>query len=144
MREQSLEFRCDRCRMWLNMPCAMETMSITNLRKFFKWANQEYWRNEESTHLFFSYIPEVLEDLKDKWDQESITLQKVYEDPKFDSSGNYISDKDERERRRNHNRQLLSEVKKAKTRYERFLRRIPKLEAIKEEALDGTRTEKNS
>lgn len=133
MTERSLEFRCYRCRMTLNMPVAMEEMPITNLRKFFKYMDQEYWRNEESTHLFFSYIPEILEDLKDKWGQESIRFQKEYQDPKFDSSGNYISDKEEREKRRNHNKRLMNKVKAAKARYERFQKRVPKLEELKEQ-----------
>ena len=85
------------------MPVAMEEMPITNLRKIFKLMEDEYWRNEESTRLFFAYIPEILEDLKDKWGEESLKFQKEYQDPKFDSSGNYISDKEEREKRRNHN-----------------------------------------
>ena len=59
MTERSLEFRRYGCRMTLNMPVAMEEMSITNLRKFFKLMDEEYWRNEESTRSFFSYIPEI-------------------------------------------------------------------------------------
>ena len=48
MTERSLEFRRYGCRMTLNMPVAMEEMPITNLRKFFKLMDEEYWRNEES------------------------------------------------------------------------------------------------
>ena len=127
---QSLEFRCYSCRMTLNMPVAMEEITIANLRKFFKWADQEYWRNEDSTRLFFSYIPEIVEELKSEWDQASLTFQKEYQDPKF-KNGNYINDKEERERRRNHNKRLMSKVKAAKARYERFQKRVPKLEELK-------------
>lgn len=133
MTERSLEFRRYSCRMTLNMPVAMEEMPITNLRKIFKLMDDEYWRNEESTHLFFTYIPEILEDLKDKWGEESLRFQKEYQDPKFDSSGNYISDKEEREKRRNHNKRLMNKVKAAKARYERFQKRVPKLEELKEQ-----------
>ena len=133
MLQQSLEFRCYSCRMTLNMPRAMEEMPITNLRKFFKWADQEYWRNEGSTRLFFSYIPEIAEDLKDKWGEASLEAQRDYQDPKFDSHGNYISDKEEREKRRNHNKRLLSRVKAAKARYERFLKKAEKLKELKEQ-----------
>lgn len=133
MIERSLEFNCYRCRMTLNMPIAMEDMTITNLRKIFKFMDQEYWRNEENTHLFFSYIPEVLEDLKGRWGEESRTFQKEYQDPKFDSSGNYISDKEEREKRRNHNKKLMSKVKAAKARYERFQKKIPKLKELQKQ-----------
>ena len=133
MKAESLEFRCYGCRMTLNMPVAMEDMTITNLRKFFKFMDQEYWRNEESTQKFFSYIPEILEDLKDKWGEASLTFQKDYQDPKFDSSGNYISDKEEREKRRNHNQRLMNKVKAAKAKYERFQKRVPKLEELKEQ-----------
>ena len=133
MKAESLEFRCYGCRMMLNMPVAMEDMTITNLRKFFKFMDQEYWRNEENTQKFFSYIPEILEDLKDKWGEASLTFQKDYQDPKFDSSGNYISDKEEREKRRNHNQRLMNKVKAAKAKYERFQKRVPKLEELKEQ-----------
>ena len=133
MKKQSLEFNCYSCRMTLNMPVAMEDMPIGNLRKFFKFMDQEYYRNEESTQLFFSYIPEILEDLKDRWGDASIAFQKEYQDPKFDSHGNYISDKEEREKRRNHNKRLMSKVKSAKSRYERFQKKVPKLEELKEQ-----------
>lgn len=135
MIRQSLEFRCYSCRMTLNMPVAMEEISVVNLRKFFKWADQEYWRNEDSTRLFFSYIPEVLEELKDEWDTASLTYQKEYQDPKY-KDGNYIKDKDERERRRNHNKRLLSKVKTAKARYERFQKKVPKLEELKSQYMN--------
>lgn len=133
MTERSLEFRRYDCRMTLNMPGAMEEMPITNLRKFFKLLDEEYWRNEESTRLFFAYIPEIQEDLKDKWEQESLKFQKEYQDPKFDSSGNYISDKEMREKRRNHNKRLMSKVKAAKARYERFQKKVPKLKELQEQ-----------
>ena len=133
MTERSLEFRHYDCRMTLNMPGAMAEMPITNLRKFFKLLDEEYWRNEESTRLFFAYIPEIQEDLKDKWEQESLKFQKEYQDPKFDSSGNYISDKEMREKRRNHNKRLMSKVKAAKARYERFQKKVPKLKELQEQ-----------
>lgn len=133
MTERSLEFRRYGCRMTLNMPVAMEEMPITNLRKFFKLMDEEYWRNEESTRSFFSYIPEILEDLKDKWNEESLKFQKEYQDPKFDSSGNYISDKEMREKRRNHNKRLMNKVKAAKARYERFQKKVPKLKELQEQ-----------
>lgn len=107
MTERSLEFRRYGCRMTLNMPVAMEEMPITNLRKFFKLMDEEYWRNEESTRSFFSYIPEILEDLKDKWNEESLKFQKEYQDPK--------------------------KVKAAKARYERFQKKVPKLKELQEQ-----------
>ncbi len=133
MTERSLEFRRYGCRMTLNMPVAMEEMPITKLRKFFKLVGEEHWRNEESTRLFFTYIPEIQEDLKDKWGRESLKFQKEYQDPKFDSAGNYISDKEVREKRRNHNKRLRNKVKAAKARYEQFQKRIPKLKELQEQ-----------
>ena len=133
MIQRSLEFKCHRCQINLNMPTAMEEMSIVNLRKFFKLMNEEYWRNEDSTRLFFSYIPEIQADLRDKWNEESLTFQNEYRDPRFDASGNYIDEKTERDKRRNYNDKLSDRVKAAKARYERFQRRIPKLEELKEQ-----------
>lgn len=133
MRPESLEFRCYGCRMILNMPIALEVMTLANLRKFFKFMDQEWQRNEESTRKFFSCIPEVQLDLKGEWDEASRTFQREYKDTKFDSSGNYISDKDERERRQAHNQKLLNDVKRAKSRYERFVKRVPKLKELKDQ-----------
>lgn len=133
MMERSLAFVCDRCRMQLNMPVAMEEMPITNLRRFFRLMDQEYWRNEESTRLFFSYIPEIQEDLRSKCEQERLTFQKEYQDPKFDSSGSCIRDKVVREKRRSRNKQLMNQVKAAKARYERFQKKIPKLKELQEQ-----------
>ena len=126
MMERSLLFQCDKCRMTLHMP-------VANLRKFFKWASQDHWRNEISMQQFFSYIPEILDDLKDKWNNAGIEFQRQYKDPKFDSSGNYISDKEVREKRRNHNQRLMNKVKAAKARYERFQKKVPKLKELQEQ-----------
>lgn len=133
MVEKSIPFRCGSCRMTLNMPVAMIEMPITNLRKFFKWVGQEMWRNEESTQQFFSYIPDITEDLKDKWDEASVKFQKEYQDTKFDSHGNMITDKEERKKRKAHNDRLMVKVKTAKATYERFQKRIPKLKEIQEQ-----------
>lgn len=133
MTERSLEFRRYGCRMTLHMPVAMEEMPITNIRKFFKIMDDEYWRNEESTRSFFTYIPEILEDLKDKWNEASLYFQENYMSPDFDSRGYKITDPEERKRRKTYNNQLMAQVKKAKARYERFQKRVPKLEELKEQ-----------
>lgn len=133
MVEKSLPFYFAHCRMTLNMPVAMIEMPIINLRKFFKFVGQEMWRNEESTQQFFSYIPDITEDLKDKWDEASVKFQKEYQDTKFDSHGNMITDKEERKKRKTHNDRLMAKVKSAKAKYERFQKRIPKLKEIQEQ-----------
>ncbi len=132
MTERTLDFWHYSCHMSLNMPVAMEEMPLTNLRKFLKLMDADRWRNEENIRTFFTYIPEITEDLKAKWDEASLNFQRDYLDPKY-SAGNYIDDKDEREKRRNHNKRLLNKVKAAKARYERFQRRVPKLEELKEQ-----------
>lgn len=133
MTERSLEFRRYGCRMTLNMPVAMEEMPITNLRKFFKLMDDEHWRNEESTRLFFAYIPEIQEDLKGKWDEAGIYFQKNYMSPDFDSHGNKITDKKEKKDRKQYNDRLMVKVREAKARYERFQKRVPKLVELKEQ-----------
>lgn len=131
MISRSIPFECFRTKYTLNIPEAVVNLPIVNLRKFFAYTSQEQWRNEESTEAFFSSIPEIAEELKDKWDEASREFQRNYKDPKFDEHGNYITDKEARQRRRFHNKQLMADVKRAKTDYERFQRRIPKLEGIK-------------
>lgn len=132
MNQQELTFRCYGCRMTLHMPTAMEKMSIPKIRQFFKFFDQEYWRNEESTRLFFGQIPDVLAFLKEEWDAASRNFISDYQDPEFDSGGNYISDKMERQKRRDHNKRLMNKVKSAKAAYGRFEKRIPKLKELQE------------
>lgn len=135
MTKKSLEFQVESCRITLHMPAAMTDMGMTNLRKLFRWISREEWRNVESICAFFSYIPEVEDDLLQKWSQASEAAAKNYRDPKFDAFGNYISDKDERNRRRAHNRRLKMKVLEARARYSSFMHRVPVLEELKKQYL---------
>ncbi|MBR0411110.1 MAG: hypothetical protein IJI25_08955 [Eubacterium sp.] len=107
-------------------------MPIGNIRKFFKIITREGWGNEESIRLYFDYIPEIEADFKEQWNIASRDFQEGYQDPRY-KDGDYIIDKRERDRRKYHNAKLMSKVKFAKSRYNKFLKKIPKLEVIKEE-----------
>ncbi len=131
MKVFSLEFNCFKCHAYLNMPDAIIHMNITAMRKFFKYMDQEYWRNTDSIKQFFSCIPEVSSDLYEAWGDASRTFQKEYQDPNF-KDGVKIMDKVEREKRRCRNKRLMNHVKKAKAEYDRFEKRIPKLKELQE------------
>ena len=130
MRYQTLEFNCFDCRITLNMPDAMEQITVTKLRKFFKFIDEEFWKNEDSIRDFFTYIPEIQDDLKAQWHEASLRFQHNYQDPNF-KNGVRITDKDERNKRKANNDQLMARVKRAKSRYEAFVKKIPKLEELK-------------
>ena len=119
--------------MTLIIPAAIIEMSLTNLRKFFKWACRWSGDNKEGVHDFFSCIPEVSEHLMDEWNTASIEFQKEYRDPDFDSKGNRITDAKERKSRKAHNNRLLKKVKTAKTNYDKFQKRIPKLKELQDQ-----------
>lgn len=130
MDKRILVFRVYGCRMTLNVPDALIGMGIGNLRKFFKWA-QKNPENDQSILQFFSYIPETAEYLKEKWADASQEFQREYRDSKFDSHGNYITDKEERNRRQYVNKKLHARVKETKHDYERFVERTKKLEEMR-------------
>ena len=131
MIEKEVLFQFDNCRMTLYLPVAMEKMPITNLRKILKWSDQERWRNEDSIRLFFDSIPEISEALKKEWVDASIAFQKEFLSEKFDSHGYVITDGKERKKRKANNKKLMDAVKKAKRRYERFQKKVSKLEELK-------------
>lgn len=131
MIKKEVLFQFDNCRMTLFLPTAVEKMSIMNLRKILKWSDQERWRNEDSIRTLFNSIPEISEVLKKEWDDACITFQKDYLDEKFDSRGHLITNGEERKKRKENNRKLIDTVKKAKRRYERFQKKVPKLEELK-------------
>ena len=131
MKKQILEFHTGSCHMTLIIPDALELMPITSMRKFFKFVNQAFWINENSMREFFTFIPEVKDDLREQWNEAGLEFQRQYEDPNFDSAGNHIDDKKERKRIREHNNYYFSKVKAAKSRFDRFEKRIPKLEELR-------------
>lgn len=131
MIRQAIEFRCGSCYMTLNIPEAMLQMPISDLRKFFRYMDIDRWRNEEAFKQFFSAIPDVLEGLKAQWEDASRTFQKEYRDPRFDSHGNYRSDKVERAKVKAANDKLYAAVKEAKRKYTAFEKKKARLEELK-------------
>lgn len=134
MKERRLEFAFyddgPTCHISLNVPIAMEEMPVANLRKLFRPILREYGRNRESIEDFFTCLPAVEAMLKEEWDLASMVFQQDYKDLKFDESGHVITDKNEKEKRRVNNNRLMRDVKNAKARYDRFKKKIPKIEEI--------------
>ena len=131
MKKQILEFHTGSSHMTLIVPDALELMPLGNTKKFFKFVNQAFWINENSMREFFTFIPEVKADLREQWNEAGLEFQRQYKDPNFDSAGNRIDDKVERKKRSDRNRYYQSKVKQAKARFDRFEKRIPKLEELK-------------
>ena len=133
MKSRTVVFQQDQCRMTLIIPAAIIEMSLTNLRKFFKWACRWAGDNKESVHEFFSCVPEVTEYLMGEWNTASIEFQKDYQDPDFDSKGNKIMDAKKKKSRKAHNNILLKKVKTAKANYDKFQKKIPKLKELQDQ-----------
>lgn len=117
--------------MSLCIPEAVENMTIKNLRKFFKLMGFEP-ENDDSIRDFFSCIPETEEYLRDLWADESRYFQENYKSPEFDEHGNRIDDPKKSKSIKDHNKRLEKRVRDAKARYDRFRKRIPKLDDLKE------------
>ncbi len=126
MIQKSILFKKGDCRISLNIPDALEYMPVKNVKKFCKDMISEV-ENDESFREFFSYIPEIEEKLKQEWDEASLKYQREYRLP---DNGR---DKLERDKIRTKNKRLLDKVKAAKARYERFEKRIPLLNELKEQ-----------
>ena len=134
MKEQTLVFWCsDNCQMSLYMPMAMEKMTMSGMRKFLKYVKQEFWQNEDNLREFFTYISEIEQTLENDWKTALSTCEKETLDTKYDEKGNRITDKTERQKRAAYNKKLLEAVKRAKSRYQAFQRRIPELKKMREE-----------
>lgn len=134
MKDRRLEFSFSddgpTCHIALNVPIALLEMPIANLRKLFKPILREYERNRESIEDFFTCLPAVEAMLKTEWDLASLVFQQDYKDTRFDESGHVITDKTEKAKRRANNDRLIRSVKNAKARYDRFKKKIPKIEEI--------------
>ncbi len=148
LERETLYFKAGSCRMTLNLPEAITDMTLTNIRKFIKtvlvpskWAWIEYEemeQNEISMKKFFQYIPIVEEHLKDEWSFQSEVFQDVYQDEKFDKSGNMRTKKDAANIKRV-NKHNYSKVAEAKHRYDAFVKRAAALRKLQNEYLGGER-----
>ena len=119
--------------MSLKMPLAMLVMPIGNVRKFFKWADLAPSLNRESIRRYFAYIPMISDELKWAWEVAGREMVQQWQSEEFDSHGDKITDRDEKKRRRAFNKSLEAAEKAARADYERFQKRIPKLEEIRDQ-----------
>ena len=113
------EFRLYSGTVVFNMPLVLEKMPLESLKKFFRYIDMRLGSNKETADAFFSCIPELSADLKQAWDDASIKFQREYKSEEYN-----------RHHKAN-NKKLFNAVKTAKADYERFQKRIPKLEEIK-------------
>ena len=130
MEKKSLEFRAGEyaeTRMVLNMPLAMEELSITKIRKFIRDVMTDRPDlNQEVCEDFFGYTPEILKARREAWDDASREYQLKFMDPEHRGRT-----KDEKKKIREQNQKLLSNLKKAKNQYQQFMKKAEHLEALR-------------
>jgi hypothetical protein len=140
MNGREIEFRVGNGngRIRLRLPEALILMSASDFRKIIKWASMSiyYTDNKLAVKDFFSSIPEILEDLKDDKNRSETEKAEGICNPRVDSNGKRITDKEVIEMRKARNKKLTETARKAKIRYDRFCKKVPKLEALKDMYMD--------
>ena len=128
MMQNALIFWCsDSCCMEINARAVLEDMPLTNFRKFIRFTKPEFWRNEQNYSILFQSVSEIEKLLRADW-------EKALDDQnRLSVNLREIKDKWEKHTARNTNISLKRDVRRAKSRYLKFQRRIPELKKIKDE-----------
>jgi hypothetical protein len=111
-------------------------MPVTDIRKVLKWAGRNIYCNEDAVREFFSCMPEILADLKEERDRAEREMAEGICDPRTDPDGKRIEDKDIIGMRKARNKELTAAAKEAKAKYNSFLKRISKLEILRDMYMD--------
>jgi hypothetical protein len=100
----------------INPDTFFEKAPLTNIKKLLKLVFQEYWRNKETIVSLNAYLPQKQAEAKEAWAAASRVYQNGYTDVKF----RYELTSKQKQTAEVTNRRLLAEVKRCKTRYERW------------------------
>ena len=120
MTRKQIVFKKGDCTMALNMPDAMILLPLKETEKFCRDMN--VFGNEEAFREFFSFIPLIKDDLYDEWDQASKDFQKNYQIPE--------GTRMEQKRIKSKNNRWYNKVYQAKSAYDRFEKKIPRLKEL--------------
>ena len=114
----------ERCTMQINTDAFFTTASLARQKKLLGYVFQEPWRNEKTIDTLSTYLPQKQAEAKEAWAEASRAYQNGYRLPQNHPGQNarYI----ERE-----NKHLMAEVKRCKTKYERWGKIIAYFEALK-------------
>lgn len=128
MNEAVVHVVYDRCHIDLNMPVALQKMSLSNLAKVWTVQCKQPWNNAESITEMERWIHTVIETAKADWNARSHDYQNLYKSTQCD----YLSTKEQKRKIENNNKKLLQAVKSAKSRYERSEKLLTKFTEIKQ------------
>ena len=112
--------------MTLHMPDAMIDLSLEKIRKILRLVSA-YQQNDDNIRLFFSYIDET-----DEWLKDQVVAAKL-EQKQRSLDLSRARDKEERESMRQYNRTLDKAVQRAQTRLGRYSRRKKALKELKQQ-----------
>lgn len=106
----------ERCVMWINPDPFFDNSTLTNIRKLFRYVFHEPWRNDETIRTLDAYLPQKHAQAKEAWERASKRYQNEY----TDARSHYYLTAQQKRRVEAANRKMLNEVKRCKSKYERW------------------------
>lgn len=119
MTEKIVAIRYPEGQITLVLPVALDKLSIGTLKKIFRILLEKDWfeGNEDTIREIDEFIPEWIDDWRNRWDYASRVFCTNYKDPAF--SGKTTK---EQNRIKRDNNEFMKDVKTAKKRHERALK----------------------
>lgn len=117
----------ERCTMQINIDPFFTQATLAKQKKLLGYVFQEPWRNEETIRTLDAYLPQKQAQAKDAWENASKRYQKEYTGTQF----RYDLTANQKRTIEAANRKMLNEVKRCKTKYERWGKIIAYYEMLK-------------
>lgn len=117
----------ERCTMQINLDPFFTQATLAKQKKLLGYVFQEPWRNEETIRTLDAYLPQKQAQAKDAWENASKRYQNEYTGTQF----RYDLTANQKRTIEAANRKMLNEVKRCKTKYERWGKIIAYYEMLK-------------
>lgn len=117
----------ERCTMQINLDPFFTQATLAKQKKLLGYVFQEPWRNEETIRTLDAYLPQKQAQAKDAWENASKRYQNEYTGTQF----RYYLTANQKRTIEAANRKMLNEVKRCKTKYERWGKIIAYYEMLK-------------
>ena len=117
----------ERCTMQINIDPFFTQATLAKQKKLLGYVFQEPWRNEETISTLGTYLPQKQAEAKEAWEAAS----KRYQDEYISTQFRYDLTAQQKRTVEAANRKMLNEVKRCKTKYERWGKIIAYYEMLK-------------
>lgn len=117
----------ERCTMQINIDPFFTQATLAKQKKLLGYVFQEPWRNEETIRILDAYLPQKQAQAKDAWENASKRYQNEYTGTQF----RYDLTANQKRTTEAANRKMLNEVKRCKSKYERWGKIIAYYEMLK-------------